>query len=69
MTTRHSGVLSCLVRRFMHDDQVQDTERFENGYDRINHGAILPIEKVREFGGSVDIKGSVIQELLDIEVL
>ena len=34
------------------DDQVQK-ERFENGYDGIDHGAILPIlEKVREFRGA-----------------
>ncbi len=33
----------------VHDDQVQD-ERFEYGYDGIDHEAILPIlEKVREF--------------------
>ena len=33
------------------DDQVQNAkERFENGYDGIDHGAILPIlEKVRGF--------------------
>ena len=38
----------------VHDDQVQDAkERFENGYDGINHEAILPIlEKVREFRGA-----------------
>ena len=38
----------------VHDDQVQDAkERFENGYDGINHEAILPIlEKVRKFRGA-----------------